>query len=47
MSDAAIEAWWGRLHDSLAAWVHDPQVQMTAGTIAVFSFMLYLLIKET
>lgn len=33
--------------DVLIGWVQDPQVQTVAGTIAVFSFVLYLLIKET
>jgi hypothetical protein len=47
MSDAAIENWWASMHVALVELVHDPQAQKIAGTLAVFSFILYLLIKET
>ena len=41
------ETWWQNMQAAIIEMAHDPQAQKIAGTLAVFSFILYLLVKET
>jgi hypothetical protein len=42
-----IERWWAAAQDYAQHLIHDPQVQGIAGTLAAFSFILYLLVRDS